>query len=358
MLDSTRSSASRQLEWTAPSWASPVSVGHSTLDNFNQNLPGSRFDMERPQTAPPAHQYPLYQGGAHAMPSTATLTQPAAYPGMPMMAAMQTAPGMPPVVGYIIPYEQDIFHQLQGDRVSDGGSSQGSRKTRRARELALSEAAAAMESEPGYSSEYDDDAPSYSPQPRPTRRRPVTAPPRGTRQGAIPSWNQGYGYESHAIPDGGFEPMPSDGAPPYSHNAYAQYPHYPPTAPPAYPQRAFRPSQDYSHADLMIDEAIVAGLESSGGRKGRKSSKWRTSQDLPPGQLSVLADGSPYRRSTPYGLLQELQSFIGSRRDSFLNHWMMASADAGNRGRPVGYLGSEPQVQKVGHHIILEPSHP
>ena len=284
--------------------------------------------------------------------SLGMLTQPqTAYPGMPMMAAMQTTPGMPPVVGYIIPYEQNIFQQLQGERASDGGSSQGSRRTRKARELALAEAAMAMESDPEYSSEYDEE--DYPPPAMPAPgRRPVTAPA-GARFRTSSTYDQGgYGYDnqpSHA----GYRPPPSPhGAPPRSpshpHEGYGEYGQYPSAAPQGgYPPRASRSSQEYAHADLMIDEAIVAGLESSDGHKGRRSSKWRTSQDLPPGQISVMADGSPYRRTTPYGLLQELQSFMGSRRDAFLNHWMMAAADAGNRGRAVGYLGSQPQIQKV-----------
>ena len=354
MADSMRSTVSRQLEWNPPTWASPAhsKQGTSMLDTFTQQLPGTRFDLDRPQTAPAAH-YSGYPPGVHVAPSPGMLTQPPAYPGMPMMAAMQTTPGMPPVVGYIIPYEQNIFQQLQGDRASDGGSSQGSRRTRKARELALAEAARAMESDPEYSSEYDDEGLDYPPpdMPAASRRRPVTAPS-GARFRTSSFIDQGYGYDNQP-PHTGYRPPPPRS--PYPPEEYGDYGQYPSAAPQGgYPPRAFRSSQEYAHADLMIDEAIVAGLESSDRSKGRRSNKWRTSQDLPPGQISVMADGSPHRRTTPYGLLQELQSFMGSRRDAFLNHWMMAAADAGNRGRSMGYLGSEPQIQKVRSCLALD----
>ena len=50
-------------------------------------------------------------------------TGSASPPGMPQLVAMPSAPGMPPVVGYIIPYQQDLFQQLtdRADRADGGG---------------------------------------------------------------------------------------------------------------------------------------------------------------------------------------------------------------------------------------------
>ena len=354
--DSFRS-PSKHLDWTSSTTPggnfSGNFAGNSTFESISQQLPDTRF-LDRPGTAP----------AAQFMPGQ---TFP---PGAPMMAALQTAPGLPPVVGYIIPYEQGIFQQLAGDRSSEGGSSggtgRGSARSRRLREAA----AAAAESDASYDSEYDDYLPEDYPPMKP-RVRPATAP--DFSHAGPPGY--GYGVDPYGYPLApGYTQYPPPGTypPPGAfppHGAYPTPPHmyqqpgpwgqmgYPPG-----PGRPADPGPGYSPADLMIDEALVSGMDdmNSGRRRsgsGKKGSKWRTSMDLPPGQLSVMADGSPYRRSTPYGLLQELQRFIGSRRDAFLNHWMMAAGEAGargGRGAATGYIGAEPQINKVNMEVWNE----
>ena len=389
MGDSFRSTASKPLEWTTPPAPAHLPLpayggyGNATLDNFNIHLPDPRFDVAggslgRPHTAPlpqqygqynqPAAPYPGYPPGAPPPPpGTMLQTQPPAYAGMPMMAAMQTAPGQPPVMGYIIPYEQGIFQQLQGDRGSEAGSEgsrrSGGRGSRRARELAAAAAAAAAAESEEYSSGYDDDEADYPVAPAPPRpRRPATAPPAGYGAGrGYPQQSRGYPYQQ---PDYGSqygyppEEMPYDqrssgGGYPPGQQWSQGYPRG--SGGGGGPPRRDMAPDPYSHADLMIDEALVANLDASSPQRGGRSSggggqggsRWRSSMELPAGQLSVLADGSPYRRSTPYGLLGELQRFMGSRRDAFLNHFMMAAAEAGGRGKPTAYIGAEPQLSKV-----------
>ena len=341
--DSFQKHPSQPFNWTSSTVAVGGNTGwNSTFDSISNQLPASQFD--RPHSTPPAQ--PTF-------PSS---------PGAPMMAALQTAPGLPPVVGYIIPYDQGIFQQLAGDRTSEGGSSGGGRiRPHHRREPRVS---AAYESDASYDSEYDD----YPP----PRVRPSTAPATGAPP--YPGYYNADPYSYPSQPPPGYGPYgQGDTYSPFGGQTYPQTPPhfgyqqpsgpwgYPPHHPAGYDGRQGRPVDPgpaYSPADLLIDEALVAGLDDAqqreSARRGRRSSsgsKWRTSMDLPAGQLSVLADGSPYRRSTPYGLLGELQRFIGSRRDAFLNHWMMAAGEAGARGKVTAYVGSEPQINKVWDNV-------
>ncbi|GAX77102.1 hypothetical protein CEUSTIGMA_g4548.t1 [Chlamydomonas eustigma] len=410
-LSRTLSGSSRQIEWTLPqqkgsSGGSPFynaagnmsggaygnnsTFGEST---FNSQLPDPRFsvatqDAGRPQTSPPQNMYATSytqpynypQHSPQALPGSAmpiTSQQPMMHPGMPMLAAMQTSPGMPPVVGYIIPYEQGVYEQLADERrSSEGGSSRRGRRSRSSsRSRALAAVAAAEQSDsavyPSDSGEefFEDEQPLNHPADFNAyrRQRPVTAP---VRQGLRSQDSRPYGAPSYYSPQGlGTGYYPEDAMMMPQNN-------------PAAGMRGQRwqvldgrdnvrmgmndmkggDNYSYAQADMMIDEALAAGLDpdlmAEGGgatpfgasrrRSGVGGGAWRSSLDLPAGPMSVLADGSPYSRTTPYGLLQELQKFASTRREAFFNHFMMAASDASSRGRPVGYRGTEPAINEKG----------
>jgi hypothetical protein len=60
---------------------------------------------------------------------------------------------------------------------------------------------------------------------------------------------------------------------------------------------------------------------------------WRPSATMPPSgsSLSVMSDPSPYSRRTPFGLMQDLHQFLGTRREAFYNHFMLAAAAPSSR---------------------------
>ena len=112
-------------------------------------LPVSRFpsDQYGPQYGPgglpsPGGSYPQYnqqdnqqygRGMYSSGPPSPTAGPAVQPPGMPQMVAMPLAPGMPPVVGYIIPYEQGLYQQLTAG--GEGGSVSGRASARHSRRV-------------------------------------------------------------------------------------------------------------------------------------------------------------------------------------------------------------------------------